>query len=186
MQNLPVDSVTIGDLEDLQDLLCAIPADLLVANSHAADLAEQFAITLVRAGFPLYDRLGEFRRVREGYAGMRDTLFELANTLRERHHHRPLTTPRCASTLANRRFPEATMHYVNRQFSTICVVWSMKVAFASSDYHHVDQHFGATPRLVIYGVKENDVTLLRVVDFRCSPGTSKRKSPAGLQHWRIA
>ncbi|MEO3738962.1 nitrogenase iron-molybdenum cofactor biosynthesis protein NifN [Kosakonia sp. WA-90] len=87
LQNLPVDSVTIGDLEDLQDLLCATPADLLVANSHAADLAEQFAITLVRAGFPLYDRLGEFRRVRQGYAGMRDTLFELANTLRERHSH---------------------------------------------------------------------------------------------------
>ena len=68
------------------------------------------------------------------------------------------------------------MHYVNRQFSTICSgVWSMKVAFASSDYHHVDQHFGATPRLVIYGVKENDVTLLRVVDFSVFAGHQQEK-----------
>jgi nitrogenase molybdenum-iron protein NifN len=32
-------------------LLCAQPADLLVANSHARDLAEQFALPLVRAVF---------------------------------------------------------------------------------------------------------------------------------------
>ncbi|PLM43080.1 nitrogenase iron-molybdenum cofactor biosynthesis protein NifN, partial [Klebsiella michiganensis] len=63
------------------------PADLLVANSHACDLAEQFALPLVRAGFPIFDKLGEFRRVRQGYSGMRDTLFELANLMRERHHH---------------------------------------------------------------------------------------------------
>jgi nitrogenase molybdenum-iron protein alpha/beta subunit len=57
-----------GDLEDLQTLLCAQPADLLVANSHARDLAEQFALPLVRAGFPIFDKLGEFRRVRQGTA----------------------------------------------------------------------------------------------------------------------
>ncbi|SFT64857.1 nitrogenase molybdenum-iron protein NifN [Kosakonia arachidis] len=87
LQDLPVEKVIIGDLEDMQDLLCETPASLLVSNSHAADLAEQFDIPLVRVGFPLFDRLGEFRRVRQGYAGMRDTLFELANTLRDRHHH---------------------------------------------------------------------------------------------------
>ena len=51
----------------------------------------------------------------------------------------------------------------------------MKVAFASSDYHHVDQHFGATPRLVVYGVKEDDVTLLRVVDFTVLAGHQTEK-----------
>ncbi|TKI03473.1 nitrogenase iron-molybdenum cofactor biosynthesis protein NifN [Martelella alba] len=86
LQNLPVERVTIGDLEDMRDLLAEAPADLLLANSHAADLAEQFGIPLIRGGFPVYDRLGEFRRVRQGYAGMRDTLFELANLTRERHH----------------------------------------------------------------------------------------------------
>ncbi|ACS84309.1 nitrogenase iron-molybdenum cofactor biosynthesis protein NifN [Musicola paradisiaca] len=84
---LPVDEVLIGDLEDMQDRLCVTPADLLVSNSHAADLAEQFGIPLIRAGFPIFDRLGEFRRPRQGYAGIRDTLFELANLMQERHHH---------------------------------------------------------------------------------------------------
>lgn len=68
------------------------------------------------------------------------------------------------------------MQHVNRQFSTICASeWSMKVAFASSDYHHVDQHFGATPRLVVYGVREDDVTLLRVVDFSVQAGHQSEK-----------
>lgn len=84
--NLPVEQVVIGDLEDMQDLLCKQPVDLLVTNSHGVDLAEQFGIPLIRAGFPIYDRLGEFRRSRQGYSGIRDTLFELANLMRERHH----------------------------------------------------------------------------------------------------
>ncbi|QOV66109.1 NifB/NifX family molybdenum-iron cluster-binding protein [Kosakonia pseudosacchari] len=68
------------------------------------------------------------------------------------------------------------MPHVNRQFSTICQgEWSMKVAFASSDYHHVDQHFGATPKLVIYGVKQHEVTLLRVVDFSVLAGHQQEK-----------
>ncbi|HBS5604695.1 TPA: nitrogenase iron-molybdenum cofactor biosynthesis protein NifN [Klebsiella quasipneumoniae] len=90
LRQLPVERVVPGDLEDLQQLLSHQPADLLVANSHARDLAEQFALPLIRVGFPLFDRLGEFRRVRQGYAGMRDTLFELANLLRDRHHHTAL------------------------------------------------------------------------------------------------
>ncbi len=93
--SLPVERVVIGDLEDMQDLLVNHPAEMLVANSHAADLAEQFGIPLIRAGFPVFDRLGEFRKVRQGYAGIRDTLFELANLMLEHHHpvsayHSPL------------------------------------------------------------------------------------------------
>ncbi len=51
----------------------------------------------------------------------------------------------------------------------------MKVAFASSDYRHVDQHFGATPRLVVYGVKADRVTLLRVVEFPVVSGHQTEK-----------
>lgn len=87
--SLPVEQVVIGDLEDLQDALCQQPADLLVTNSHGVDLADQFAIPLIRAGFPIFDRLGEFRRSRQGYSGIRDTLFELANLMRERHNPLP-------------------------------------------------------------------------------------------------
>lgn len=68
------------------------------------------------------------------------------------------------------------MQHVNRQFSAISsAVWSMQVAFASSDYRHVDQHFGATPRLVVYGVKQDEVTLLKVVDFAIQPGHQRDK-----------
>lgn len=87
--HLPVDEVVIGDLEDMQDRLREQPAALLVANSHGVELAEQFGIPLIRAGFPVFDRLGEFRRIRQGYGGIRDTLFELANLMRERHHALP-------------------------------------------------------------------------------------------------
>ncbi|MEG3131095.1 NifB/NifX family molybdenum-iron cluster-binding protein [Pantoea cypripedii] len=68
------------------------------------------------------------------------------------------------------------MQHVNRQFSTICAEeWPMKVAFASSDCRHVDQHFGATPRLVVYGIKQDDAMLLRVADFSVFTGHQEEK-----------
>lgn len=68
------------------------------------------------------------------------------------------------------------MQPVSRHLSTISsAVWSMQVAFASSDYHHVDQHFGATPRLVVYGVKQDQVRLLKVVDFNVLHGHQEEK-----------
>lgn len=87
---LPVDSITLGDLEDLADLLAAHPADIMLANSHAAALSEQLNLPLIRIGFPIYDRLGEFRRTRQGFAGMRDTLFELGNVMEQRHRRQPV------------------------------------------------------------------------------------------------
>jgi nitrogen fixation protein NifX len=48
--------------------------------------------------------------------------------------------------------------------------WALRVAFASSDLQVVNQHFGSTPRLVIYGVKPDQVTLLQVTDFTVQPG----------------
>ncbi|MEA9393252.1 NifB/NifX family molybdenum-iron cluster-binding protein [Acerihabitans sp. TG2] len=48
--------------------------------------------------------------------------------------------------------------------------WALRVAFASSDLQVVNQHFGSTPRLVIYGVKPDRVTLLQVTDFIVQPG----------------
>ncbi|BAS41688.1 hypothetical protein KOJKO3_c3674 [Klebsiella oxytoca] len=65
---------------------------------------------------------------------------------------------------------------INRQFDMVhSDEWSMKVAFASSDYRHVDQHFGATPRLVVYGVKADRLTLIRVVDFSVENGHQTEK-----------
>lgn len=48
--------------------------------------------------------------------------------------------------------------------------YTLRIAFASSDLHHVNQHFGSTPRLAIYGVKPDRVNLLQVTDFMIQPG----------------
>ncbi|WP_413733391.1 NifB/NifX family molybdenum-iron cluster-binding protein [Sodalis sp. RH21] len=53
---------------------------------------------------------------------------------------------------------------------TTAADWALRVAFASSDLHVVNQHFGSTPRLAIYGVKPDRVTLLQVTDFIVQPG----------------
>jgi nitrogenase molybdenum-iron protein NifN len=90
LSQLACEKVQIGDLEDIAIMLEQAPADLLFANSHASDLAEQLALPLIRIGFPIYDRLGEFRRTRQGYAGVRDSLFELANLMQDSHHHQPI------------------------------------------------------------------------------------------------
>ncbi|MFS2225148.1 nitrogenase iron-molybdenum cofactor biosynthesis protein NifN [Pantoea sp. B65] len=87
---LQVEEVLIGDLEDLAAAITEHPVDLLIANSHAADVAEQHQPAFIRSGFPIFDRIGEFRRTRQGYAGVRDTLFELANLMQQRHHHQPV------------------------------------------------------------------------------------------------
>lgn len=86
LSELPVDQVTIGDLEDIQHQIEGEHCDLLFANSHAAMLAERWHLPLVRIGFPIYDEYGTFRRNRQGYAGMRDTLFELANIRQHQHN----------------------------------------------------------------------------------------------------
>jgi len=44
----------------------------------------------MRIGFPIFDRFGEFRRVRQGYAGIRDNLFEIANYQQQACHGRPV------------------------------------------------------------------------------------------------
>jgi hypothetical protein len=162
-------------------LLCAQPADLLVANSHACDLAEQFALPLVRAGF-LFDKLGEFRRVRQGYAECAIRCLSWRICCASAITTSPATDRRFARAPNLHAPQEAHMPPINRQFDMVHAdEWSMKVAFASSDYRHVDQHFGATPRLVVYGVKADRVTLIRVVDFsgreRPSDGEDSQADP---------
>lgn len=94
LTSLPTHQVMIGDLEDVDNMLAEHPADLLLANSHAAELAEKYHIPLLRIGFPLFDQYGVFRVPRQGYAGMRDTLFEIANAMQKAHqqtvYHSPL------------------------------------------------------------------------------------------------
>lgn len=79
LAGLPVHRVIIGDLEDLETGAQSNGADLLIANSHAAEPAARLGLPLLRAGFPLHDCFGGFARRWVGYAGSRQTLFDLAN-----------------------------------------------------------------------------------------------------------
>jgi nitrogenase molybdenum-iron protein NifN len=81
LSELPIDSVVIGDLEDLEWLSREHSAELIVANSHGAEIAKRLKTALFRAGFPIYDSYGAHTRALVGYAGSRQTLFDMANLL---------------------------------------------------------------------------------------------------------
>ncbi|MEL6229846.1 MAG: bifunctional nitrogenase iron-molybdenum cofactor biosynthesis protein NifEN [Cyanobacteria bacterium J06627_3] len=81
LKHLPIDTVTIGDLEDFEAL--AQGADLLIANSNAKAIAKRLGIPLYRLGFPVFDRLGNGQRCTVGYSGTTQLLFEIGNIFME-------------------------------------------------------------------------------------------------------
>jgi nitrogenase molybdenum-cofactor synthesis protein NifE len=75
---LPSDNVFVGDLEDLEN--AGQGADLLVANSNGRQAAAKLKIGAhLRAGLPVFDRLGAHQKVWVGYRGTLNLLFETAN-----------------------------------------------------------------------------------------------------------
>ncbi|WP_088891452.1 nitrogenase iron-molybdenum cofactor biosynthesis protein NifN [Leptolyngbya ohadii] len=81
LEALPVESVTIGDLEDFEQL--AAGSDLLIGNSHVASISRRLNTPLYRMGFPIFDRLGNGQRSTVGYRGMMQLLFDLGNLFLE-------------------------------------------------------------------------------------------------------
>lgn len=81
LEQLPVESVTIGDLEDFEQL--AVGSDLLIGNSNVAAIARRLQIPLYRLGFPIFDRLGNGQRCTVSYRGMMQLLFDLGNLFLE-------------------------------------------------------------------------------------------------------
>ncbi len=79
LATIPVKSIKIGDLEDLELLAKQHKAQLLIGNSHAVASAERLGIPILRAGFPLYDIIGGYQKTWIGYRGTRQALFDLAN-----------------------------------------------------------------------------------------------------------
>jgi nitrogenase molybdenum-iron protein NifN len=79
LDNLPITSVTIGDLEDFEQL--AVGSDLLIANSHAVAMSQRLSIPLYRQGLPIYDRLGHIQLTKVGYRGTMQLLFDIGNLL---------------------------------------------------------------------------------------------------------
>lgn len=78
-------AATIGDLDDFA--ATAGGCQLLIANSHATNLAVELDIPLLRAGFPVFDRIGAQQRQWVGYDGTRAMIFEVANLLLEHGRH---------------------------------------------------------------------------------------------------
>jgi len=78
LDSLPCDTVFVGDLEDLET--AAIGADLIVANSNGRQAANKLKIGAhLRAGMPVFDRLGAHQKVWVGYRGTLNLVFEVAN-----------------------------------------------------------------------------------------------------------
>lgn len=79
LERIPVDTIKIGDLEDMEIIGRENKAQLVIGNSHAVDTAERLGVPILRAGFPLYDIIGGYQKTWVGYRGTRQTLFDLAN-----------------------------------------------------------------------------------------------------------
>jgi len=79
LARIPVASIKIGDLEDMELIGRDNKVQLVVGNSHAVDTAERLGVPILRAGFPLYDIIGGYQKTWIGYRGTRQTLFDLAN-----------------------------------------------------------------------------------------------------------
>jgi nitrogenase molybdenum-iron protein NifN len=77
LEKLPIAEVTIGDLEDFENL--AAGSDLIATNSNGKRVAKKLGIPLYRLGFPILDRLGNGHRSIVGYRGTMELLFELGN-----------------------------------------------------------------------------------------------------------
>ncbi|MFB2939293.1 nitrogenase iron-molybdenum cofactor biosynthesis protein NifN [Aerosakkonemataceae cyanobacterium BLCC-F154] len=89
LAKIPVESVIIGDLDDLENL--AFGSDLLITNSQGSRVSQKLGIPLYRQGFPVYDRLGNGYFSSVGYRGTTEVLFRIGNILLEeeesKHHH---------------------------------------------------------------------------------------------------
>ncbi|MEI6708057.1 MAG: nitrogenase iron-molybdenum cofactor biosynthesis protein NifN [Methylococcales bacterium] len=86
LSRIPVASIKIGDLEDMEKLAITSKAQLVIGNSHAVTSAERLNVPILRAGFPLYDVIGGYAKTWIGYAGTRQTLFDLANLVINHTH----------------------------------------------------------------------------------------------------
>ena len=89
LATVPCAIVRIGDLEDFEHAAVAGGAQLLVCNSHGAEIANRLSVPLLRAGFPQYDWVGGYARGWVGYRHARQALFDIANLFLGQHHDLP-------------------------------------------------------------------------------------------------
>jgi nitrogenase molybdenum-iron cofactor biosynthesis protein NifN len=81
LEELPVEKVVIGDLEDFEEL--APGSDLLITNSNGVRVSRKLGIPLYRQGLPIFDRLGNGQFTKVGYRGTMQLLFDVGNLFLE-------------------------------------------------------------------------------------------------------
>ncbi|MUG92940.1 nitrogenase iron-molybdenum cofactor biosynthesis protein NifN [Scytonema sp. UIC 10036] len=81
LEKLPINTVTVGDLEDFEQL--AVGSDLLIGNSHTVAIAKRLGVPVYRQGIPIFDRLGNGLYTKVGYRGTIEILFDIANIFME-------------------------------------------------------------------------------------------------------
>jgi nitrogenase molybdenum-iron protein NifN len=81
LADLPIENVIVGDLEDFETLVSDGEPDLIITNSHGAEIARRTGAAFLRAGFPIYDSYGAHAESWIGYGGARRLIFTAANLL---------------------------------------------------------------------------------------------------------
>lgn len=112
LRRVPAAEVLVGDLGDFEAR--AAGCDLLVTHSHGRQASERLGIPLLRAGFPVFDRLGSQHRCTVGYRGTRDLIFETANILQA---NRREPTPETLNPFRNRPAQEGSDHDSHAQIA---------------------------------------------------------------------
>ncbi|SIS74378.1 nitrogenase iron-molybdenum cofactor biosynthesis protein NifN [Phaeovulum vinaykumarii] len=85
---IPAEQVLLGDLGDLERLIPETGAKMLITHAQGRMMAERLHVAHLRAGFPIFDRLGAQDVCRVLYAGSRAFYYEVANLVLS-HPHRP-------------------------------------------------------------------------------------------------
>ncbi len=71
-----------GDLEVIEEM--AGGSDLIITNSHGREVSKRLLIPILFMGFPVWNRFGEPFKVRAGYRGSLNLLFEVGDILIKR------------------------------------------------------------------------------------------------------
>ncbi|MEM6678733.1 MAG: nitrogenase iron-molybdenum cofactor biosynthesis protein NifN [Pseudomonadota bacterium] len=85
-EQMPCETVLLGDLGDFERAAREGQAEILITHAHGRHAAQALGLPLIRAGFPIFDRLGAQDICRVGYRGTRAFLYEVANTVLAQHH----------------------------------------------------------------------------------------------------
>jgi len=94
---LPIDTVYIGDLEDIK--LNAKHVDMIISNTNGQHIAKYFKVPLLRIGIPIFDRVGHFFRTYVGYKGTLEFLCELTNLFLEHDEEKSYEVPEFAKQM---------------------------------------------------------------------------------------